>query len=120
MKKEIGFNDEQTKQFQQLHELNRDSLKTIGDSIRSSKNALYKLLQQSVPANDSSVKAAVQKLSIYQQRMEFTMFRHFQRVRAICNPDQQVKLDSMVIRMNNRMPGGRRGGPPRAEGEKKQ
>ena len=119
MKKEIGFNDEQTKQFQQLHESNRDSLKIIGDSIRSSKNALYKLMQQSSTANDSEVSAAIRTLSSYQQRMELTMFRHFQRVRSICNPEQQVKLDSMVVRMNNRMPGGRRGGPPRTEGDKK-
>jgi Spy/CpxP family protein refolding chaperone len=119
MKKEIGFNDEQTKQFQQLHELNRDSLKTIGDSIRSSKNVLYKLMQQSSHASDSAVNAAIRTLSIYQQRMEVNMFRHFERVRAICNPEQQVKLDSMVVRMNNRVPGGRRGGSPRTEGEKK-
>jgi len=119
MKKEIGFNDEQTKQFQQLHELNRDSLKTIGDSIRSSKNALYKLMQQSTHVSDSAVNAAIRTLSVYQQRMEMNMFKHFERVRAICNPEQQVKLDSMVVRMNNRMPGGRRGGPPHTEGEKK-
>jgi len=119
MKKEIGFDDEQTKQFQQLHELNRDSLKTIGDSIRSSKNALYKLMQQTPPANDSAVNAAVKTVSIYQQRMEMNMFRHFQRVRAICNAEQQVKLDSMVVRMNNRPSGYRRGGQSRTEGEKK-
>jgi Spy/CpxP family protein refolding chaperone len=119
MKKEIGFNDEQTKQFQQLHELNRDSLKTIGDSIRSSKNALYKLMQESASANDSAVSAAIRTLSSYQQRMEMNMFRHFQRVRNICSPEQQVKLDSMVVRMNNRPSGYRRGGPPRSEGDKK-
>lgn len=119
MKKEIGFNDEQTKQFQQLHELNRDSLKIIGDSIRSSKNALYKLMQLTPPANDSAVYAAVKNVSIFQQRMEMRMFRHFQRVRSICNPEQQVKLDSMVGRMNNRPSGYRRGGQQRTEGEKK-
>jgi len=119
MKKEIGFSDEQTKQFQQLHETNRDSLKTIGDSIRSSKNALYKLMRQPEPANDSAVSAAIRTLSLYQQRMELNMFRHFERVRSICNTEQRVKLDSMVVRMNNRPSGYRRGGQPRTEGEKK-
>lgn len=117
MKKEIGFNDEQTKQFQQLHELNRDSLKLIGDSIRASKNNLYKFLQQSTP-DDSSVKVAAATLSLYQQKMELSMFRHFQRVRAICTPEQQIKLDTMVQRMNNRPAFYRRGGP-RTEGEKR-
>lgn len=117
MKKEVGFNEDQTKQFQQLHELNRDSLKLIGDSIRASKNKLYTFLQQA-PPNDSSVQAAAATLSHYQQKMELNMFRHFQRVRAICTPEQQVKLDTLVNRMNNRPAFYRRGGP-RTEGEKR-
>jgi hypothetical protein len=57
MKKEIGFNDEQTKQFQQLHEMNRDSLKIFGDSIRAAKNNLYKLLQAPEAPDDSNLSA---------------------------------------------------------------
>ncbi|MBC7848174.1 MAG: periplasmic heavy metal sensor [Chitinophagaceae bacterium] len=117
MKKEVGFNEEQTKQFQQLHEQNRDSLKLIGDSIRSSKNSLYRLLRE--PANDSSVAQAINTLSVQQQRMELTMFRHFGRVRSICNPEQKVKLDSMVNRMNNKPAFYRRNGNQRTEGQKK-
>jgi protein CpxP len=119
MKKEVGFDSVQTKQFQQLHEGNRDSLKIIGDSIRASKNALYKLMQQPVPASDIVVNAAVDAVSKHQQQMELTIFRHFQQVRAICSAEQQVKLDSIVSRMNNRPSGYRRGGQPRTEGEKK-
>jgi Spy/CpxP family protein refolding chaperone len=112
MKKEIGFSEDQTKQFQQLHEQNRESLKQIGDSIRFYKNSLYALLKQE-PVNDSAVSTAIEAVSQHQQKMELTMFRHFQRVRAICDPGQQVKLDSMLNRMNNRPSWYRRGGPPR-------
>jgi len=118
MKKEIGFTEDQTKQFQALHEANRDSLKVIGDSIRSAKNNMYKLMGLPGTVNDSALHAAARNLSYHQQHMELQMFRHFQRVRAICEPAQIVKLDSMVTRMNNR-PAGYRRGAPRNEGEKK-
>jgi Spy/CpxP family protein refolding chaperone len=116
MKKEVGFNEEQTKQFKELHEKNRDSLKVIGENIRTSKNELYKLLQQA-NAPDSLVNRTAEQLAQNQKSMELTMFRHIQRVRAICDSQQQVKLDSVVSRMNNRSPWYRRGSSPRSEGE---
>ncbi len=118
MKKEVGFNEEQTKSFEQLHNQNRDSLKAIGDSIRSAKNNLYKLLQQPQKPSDSVVNAALSAVSRQQAKLELTMFQHFQKVRALCTPEQQVKLDTMVTRMNNRFPWFRKGGGPRKPDEK--
>ena len=119
MKKEVGFNVEQTKQFKELHEKNWDSLKVLGDSIRNTKNELYKLLQRA-NTPDSMVNRAAEQLAQNQKSMELTMFRHIQRVRAICDSQQQVKLDSLVSRMNNRSPWYRRGGSSRSDGEKRQ
>lgn len=120
MKKEIGFTEEQTKQFKALHEANRDSLKILGENIRKAKTELYSLLQQG-NTPDSLINSTAEKMSQYQKRMEISMFYHFQKVRAICNTEQKIKLDSLVNRMNNRPPWFRRGGgPSRAiDGEKK-
>ena len=118
MKKEVGFNEEQTKQFKELHEKNRDSLKLLGDNIRNAKNELYKLLQQA-NAPDSIVNRTAEQIAQNQKKMELTMFRHFQKVRAICDSQQQVKLDSLVSRMNNRSPWYRRGGSPHSDGERR-
>ena len=119
MKKEVGFNEEQTKQFKELHDKNRDSLKVLGDNILTSKIELYKLLQQANPP-DSIINRMAGQLAQNQESMELTMFRHFQKVRAICNSQQQVKLDSLVSRMNNRSLWYRRGGSSRSDGEKRQ
>lgn len=119
MKKEVGFNEEQTKQFKELHDKNRDSLKVLGDNIRTAKNELYKLLQQA-NAPDSIVYGRAEHLAQNQKSMELAMFRHFQKVRAICDSQQQVKLDSLVSRMNNRSPWYRRGGSSRSDGERHQ
>lgn len=110
VKKEIGFNEDQSKQFELLHNQNKESLKIISDSIRSKKNALYKILQDGGNPSDSVVNDMIGSIGIYQQRLEHTMFRHFGKVRALCAPEQRPKFDSMVNRMNNRSPWFRRSG----------
>lgn len=110
MKKEVGFNDDQSKQFEVLHNQNKESLKVISDSIRGKKNALYKILQEGGNPTDSVVNEMTASIGAYQQRLELTMFRHFEKVRSLCTPDQRTKFDTMVNRMNNRSPWFRRGG----------
>ena len=118
MKKEIGFNDEQTTQFRQLLEQNRDSMKKYSEQVKLAKTALYKLLQDP-KASDSAVTAAGNQLAQQQEAMELVMFRHFQRVRKLCTDSQVVKFDTMVTRMSNRAPWSRRGSKPKPETEKK-
>lgn len=118
VKKEIGFTEEQTTQFRQLLETNRDSMKKYSEKVRGAKIELYKLLQQP-SLSDSQVQAAGSRLSQQQEAMELVMFRHFQRVRKLCTNDQLIKFDSMVTRMSNREPWSRRGGAPRSENEKR-
>ena len=118
MKKEIGFNDEQTVQFRQMLEQNRDSMKKYSEQVKLAKTALYKLLQDP-KASDSAVTAAGNQLAQQQEAMELVMFRHFQRVRKLCTDSQVVKFDTMVTRMSNRSPWSRRGNQPKPETEKK-
>jgi hypothetical protein len=118
MKKEIGFNDEQTTQFRQMLEQNRDSMKKYSEQVKLAKTALYKLLQNPA-ASDSAILIAGNKLAQQQEAMELVMFRHFQRVRKLCVDSQVVKFDTMITRMSNRAPWSRRGNQPKPETEKK-
>lgn len=119
MKKEVGFNEEQSEKFKQLLEQNRDSMKVYAEKVKAAKTSLYKLLQQpNTP--DSAITAAGITLGNEQQAMELQMFRHLQRVRALCATDQIAKFDTMVSKMSNRSPWGRRNGAPKqAEPSKK-
>lgn len=118
MKKEIGFNDEQSAQFRLLLEQNRDSMKQYSEQVKQAKSALYKLLQDP-QASDSAVLLAGNRLAQEQEAMELVMFRHFQRVRKLCTDSQVVKFDTMVTRMSNRAPWSRRGSAPKPETSKK-
>jgi periplasmic protein CpxP/Spy len=113
---QIGFSEQQTAQFKQLHESHVDSLKLLGEEIRKAKTAFFNLLQQpNTP--DSSVRAAAERVGKMQEAFEMNNFRHFEKVRALCaDPQQQSKFDSMVTRMVNR-PFGKRG-PPRSDSGK--
>lgn len=114
MKKEVGFNEEQSEKFKQLLEQNRDSMKVYAEKVKAAKTSLYKLLQQpNTP--DSLITAAGKTLGNEQQAMELQMFRHLQRVRALCATDQIPKFDTMVSKMSNRSPWGRRNGAPKQD-----
>lgn len=118
MKKEVGFDEMQSVQFKQMLEQNRDSMKLYSEKVRSAKTALYKLLQQpNTP--DSVIVAAGKNLGNLQQAMEMQMFRHFQRVRALCTSEQVPKFDTMVTKMSNRAPWSRRNGNPRPDDNSK-
>jgi len=117
MQGEIGFNEQQTAQFKQLHDSYMDSLKIYREYVQKSKNVFFNLLQQS-DVSDTTIHAAAEHIGEKQEEFEMNNFRHFQKVRAICADDQQrSKFDSMVTRMVNR-PFGRRGGPPRPDSGK--
>jgi periplasmic protein CpxP/Spy len=117
VKDQIGFNDQQAAQFKQLHESHMDSLKILGEEIRNSKTAFFNLLQQE-GVSDSTLRAAANRIGKNQEEFELNNFHHFQRIRALCaDPQQEAKLDSMVMRMINR-PFGRRGGPPHSDSGK--
>lgn len=114
MKKEVGFNEQQSEQFKLLLEQNRDSMKVLSEGVKIAKTSLYKLLQQP-NSPDSLITAAGKTLGEQQQAMELQMFRHLQRVRALCNTEQLAKFDTMVTKMSNRSPWGRRNGGPKQE-----
>jgi len=107
MKKEIGFNEEQSNQFKKLHEAHVDSMKLLSENVRKAKLEYFGLLRQE-KITDSAIRAAAARLSMDQAAFESHNFYHFREVRSLCNDSQKVKLDTMVNRMINR-PQWRRG-----------
>lgn len=106
IQRELGLSREQSAAFHTLFQQHMDSVKLLGDELLRAKQAFYQLMR--APAvNDSGVQAASRELSLRQQQMELHWFRHFSRVRALCNEPQRVKYDSMVTRMVNRRSWGR-------------
>jgi len=102
------------KKFRDEHQAGQ---KPLQDSIRKAKDAFFTLLRQA-NAPDSLIMADSRKTSEAEQQLEILTFRHFQKLRAICNADQQKKFDEIIQDVLRRMaPPRRQGPPPGREGE---
>ncbi|THU32058.1 hypothetical protein FAM09_28160 [Niastella caeni] len=84
----------------------RDSIiviqKPVMDSIRNAKKRFFDLLKQP-DATDSMLTARSNEIGVLQKRLDSVTFRHFQKVRAICRPDQLQKFDTVIKEIVNRM-----------------
>jgi periplasmic protein CpxP/Spy len=84
----------------------RDSMvaiqKPVMDSIRSAKKRFFDLLNQP-EATDSMLSARSNEIADLQKKLDSVTFRHFQKVRAICRPDQLQKFDTVIKEIVNRM-----------------
>jgi hypothetical protein len=84
----------------------RDSViviqKPVMDSIRNAKKNFFDLLNQP-DATDSMLMHRSNEIGELQQKLDIVTFRHFQKVRAICRPDQLQKFDTVIKEIVNRM-----------------
>jgi len=119
LEKEMGFSQDQLKQFETLRQDHRNIMKPLFDSLRASKERFYKLLNDP-SANDSLIKIYAVQIGEKQQAVDLEIFRHFKTVRTICTPGQQVRYDSLVQGFLQRMvtPFRRMANPPRDSGRK--
>lgn len=113
LSKELSFSPEQQKQFRQLVQQHRDSVRLWRDELQSAKKEMYWLVKVS-DASDSTEQAAVQKLSPIVEKIERLTLDHFQQVRLICTPSQQKKFDAVLQKMLKLMSASRPM-PPRGE-----
>jgi len=118
LQKEVGFNDEQTAQYKQLKEKQRETIKPMYDDMRKAKDSLFRLL--SYPeTNDSLLNKMADAIAQKQKALDLQTFNHFKRVRTLCTPEQQPKYDSMVLRMFRKMGKTPRPNEPGKTGKKK-
>jgi hypothetical protein len=84
----------------------RDSMiaiqKPVMDSIRNSKKRFFDLLNQP-GTTDATLIAHTNEIADLQKKLDLVTFRHFQKVRGICRPDQLQKFDTVIKEIVNRM-----------------
>ncbi len=109
---ELKLDAGQQEAYKKLRDEHQDGIRAIRDSIqRKAKEALFALLKQpNVP--DSVVhEYSARAVAADQQIDEFT-FHHFQKLRAICNAEQQKKFDEIILEALRRMAPPKHMGPP--------
>lgn len=104
VQRELNLTEEQKQQYIALR-LKRDSLLApLNADLRAAKLEMINLLKQdSVP--DSVVLAVAQKIAARQVPIETEFYKHFIRIKAMCQPQQYSAFDSLLIRMVRRNTG---------------
>lgn len=107
LEKELQLDDKQMDAFEiskKQHHRSHDSLLQL---MGEKRQMLYSLKSPSI---DSTVK----QIGAIQEEIELITYHHFEDVRKICTPEQQAKLDKMLLGAVQHllMPKNRRNPPP--------
>ena len=81
----LHFDREQVTQYEDLIETHRNTIRSLDEEIRSTKNALYRTLSDGSVTNKDSLET---KLGEIQQQIETAHYNHFMDIKKLCRPDQ--------------------------------
>jgi LTXXQ motif family protein len=106
MEKELNMTEQQKKDVKKLRDEHFAAIRPLFDSVRAAKSAFFGLIKDS-NVSDSLLNIYSKRITETQAAVDKLTFAHFRSVRALLNPDQQVKYDEFVQKMMQRS-GGRR------------
>ena len=99
--KQLGFTPEQVTKFHQLRDEHLENIRPFLRDVRAAKDSLFSLMCRSdVP--DLVLEKAADELAQKEKVKELLSFRHFKKVRELCNEEQKIKYDSLIYKMINR------------------
>ena len=109
--KELKLDEQQQEAYKKLRDEHQQARRGIQDNIRMAKDDFFALLKNPDVSDSVLHVYSGRAVAADQQLDEFT-FRHFQKLRAICNAEQQKKFDDIIQEALRRMAPAKRRGPP--------
>lgn len=118
LQKDVGFTEQQVAQYKELNDEHWKRLKPMFESIRRSKDSLFKLLSDE-SINDSVINSKAETIAQKQKAIDLQAFNNFKRIRMVCTTQgQRVKYDSLIQRIMRNM-NKPKGGDQKKEADKK-
>jgi periplasmic protein CpxP/Spy len=112
---ELKLDNNQQQQLESLVKEHRQMSEQIREKVRVAKDSLFDLVKNP-NATDSAKQSAAASCSKLTEQLDVLTVNHFQKVRALCNADQQKKFDEIIHDITRMMgqpqPPGRPGRPP--------
>ena len=114
---ELNFDKAQEQQYFELERRFSDSLNPIRDNERKMHDRFFEMLHADAP-DSALVALTIDSMGQMRAQVEYFTFRHFRKVRELCNAEQQKKFDNVITEAMHRMGphppgrGGDRPGPP--------
>ena len=107
---ELKLDSAQQETYKKLRDEHQSQVRPVQDSIGKAKDSFFDLLKQE-NVSDSMVENFSRKIGNLEQQRDVFTFRHFQKLRAICNKEQQIKFDSIIQQALQQMAPARRPRP---------
>ena len=98
LQKDIGFNDQQLVQYDELSKTHKENVKPSFDAMRNNREQELKQLSAD-GFNDSAIQVAADKSASMQKDIVKNMFLHFRDIRKLCTPEQQPRFDSLFYKI---------------------
>jgi Spy/CpxP family protein refolding chaperone len=92
---ELKLDAAQQEAYKKLRDEHQSQVRPLQDSIGKAKDSFFELLKLE-NVTDSMVERYSKKIGNMEQQRDVFTFRHFQKLRAICNKEQQIKFDSVI------------------------
>ena len=99
---ELKLDSAQQEAYKKLRDEHRTQVRPFQDSIGKAKDSFFYLLKQE-NVSDSMVESFSKKIGQLEQQRDIFTFRHFQKLRAICNTEQKIKFDSIIQQVLKQM-----------------
>lgn len=108
---ELKLDAKQQQQLDGLVKEHRRAAEALRGKTREAKERFFDLLKQTNVA-DSTKQAAAKAVSVITEELDLLTLDHFQKIRALCNPEQQKKFDDIIHQLTAMMGQPRPPGPP--------
>jgi Spy/CpxP family protein refolding chaperone len=100
--KELNLDSNQQIKFEQLRNEHRHAVDSLREKVKQAKDAMFELVKD--PAATDSIKhTAAEAVGIITEEIDLYTVEHFQKLRAICNPEQQKRFDELLHQVTSMM-----------------
>jgi periplasmic protein CpxP/Spy len=100
--KELKLDEKQQAQLDVLVKEHRQAAEQLRRKTREAKESFFDLLKQT-NVTDSAKQAAAKSVSAITEELDLLTLNHFQKLRAICTPEQQKKFDEIIHEVTSMM-----------------
>lgn len=107
---ELGLNAEQQAKLDAVMKEHRQAAEGIREKVRAAKDSLFMLIKEP-NTSDSMKQAAAAAVSRNAEQLDILTLNNFQKIRALCNTEQQKKFDEIIREVLRMMAQPRPGGP---------
>ena len=100
--RELKLNDKQIQDYGKLVEEHQSDMRRLREKIRKEKTQLWDNISK--PDNDTGKSEFIaSEIANDQKQIELVTFRHFQKVRELCDDTQKKKFDEVIKEALNMM-----------------